>query len=253
MPFHTGQFGVPTKELLSRTATAAGLGFSSIDRRFELARRGIPVEAFGGQFSTEDKARATALKFSAGDAIKLGGDVVDLIKRVLRNGGGGGGEISPLVAARKCKNSQILVAGVCVDPGAALPFGDPLFSRPSGVAVEGAFGMPAFSPAVELVETRRCPPRMVLGFDNLCYPKAVLPPRSQFRKWKRAPSPTLSRRDEAAINRAAGAKDRVLTLAKKAGLFASKTRPATKGKGRGHQHLLAAPTQTLRVISEETN
>jgi len=157
------------------------------------------------------------------------------------------------LAGPECGRGRIRVRGVCVDPSAALPGGDPFLTRAGGVAVAGAFGMPAFSPLEEQVLTRRCPPRMVLGFDNLCYPKAVLPPRSQFRKWKRAPSPTLSRRDEAAITRAASAKDRVLGLAKKAGLFASKTRPASKGKSRGHQHLLAPAPQTLRVISEETN
>jgi len=166
---------------------------------------------------------------------------------------GGAGPVRQIAADPECRPGTVRIRGVCVDPSAAFPGGDPLFTQAGGVAMAGAFGMPAFSPIQESVLTRRCPRRMVLGFDNLCYPKAVLPPRSQFRKWKRAPSPTLSRRDEAAIVRAASAKDRVLGLAKKAGLFASKTKPASRGKSGGHQHLLAAPTPTLRVISEERN
>jgi len=195
----------------------------------------VGAEALRTSLSRESKDQATRTKFDTRD-VGAGG------------GGGGRGEVE-----RECGPGTVRVAGVCVDPSAALPGGDPLFTRAGGVAVAGAFGMPAFSPVEEQVLTRRCPRRMVLGFDNLCYPKAVLPPRSQFRKWKRATSPTLSRRDEAAIVRAASAKDRVLGLAKKAGLFASKTKPASRGKSGGHQHLLAPAPQTLRVISEETN
>jgi len=196
------------------------------------------AEALRTSLSDETKKRVTEQKFD------------------VATDRGGGGRGRRLAADPECGPGMIRVSGVCIDPRAALPGGDPLFSRATGVAVAGAFGMPAFSPIEEQVLTRRCPRRMVLGFDDLCYPKAVLPPRSQFRKWKRAPSPTLSRRDEAAIVRAAGAKDRVLGLAKKAGLFASKSRPAPRVKSGGHRHLIAAPAappQTLRVISEETN
>jgi len=193
------------------------------------------AEALRTSLSGESKKRVTEVKF---------GDT---------GGAGGGGLSSGLSSQGDCGRGMIRVAGICIDPGAAAPGGDPFISRASGAAVEGAFGMPAFTPLEEQVLTRRCPRRMVLGFDNLCYPKAVLPPRSQFRKWKRAPSPTLSRRDEAAIMRAASAKDRVLGLAKKAGLFASKSKPASRGNSRGHQHLIAAAPKQLRVISEETN
>jgi len=129
-----------------------------------------------------------------------------------------------------------------------------------GRAVVGGFGLPAMVPDVVGQITRRdgssgpilrCMRTMVLGTDNLCYPKAVLPRRSKFRKWRGDPRPAVSAGDVRAIRKAAAAKDRVLNLAKDVGLFASKSRPAPRSKP--HQHLIAAPAKQLRVISEETN
>jgi len=126
-----------------------------------------------------------------------------------------------------------------------------------GQAVAGGFGLPAFVPDVVGTIQRadgssgsilRCGRGMVLGIDNLCYPKAVMPRRSKFRKWRGQVRPPVSAADGRAIRRAASAKDRVLQLAKDVGLHASKSKPATRGKT-GHQHLLAPPT--LRVIAEE--
>lgn len=118
-------------------------------------------------------------------------------------------------------------------------------------AVEGAFGMPAMVPEEQMRVTLVCPRGMVLGDDNLCYPKAVLPRRSKFRKWRGEARPVVSAADAKAIRRAASARDRVLKLAKDVGLHASKTKPKTSPKRSQHQHLLAPPQ--LRVISEETN
>jgi len=133
-------------------------------------------------------------------------------------------------------------------------------AMPTGRAVVGAFGLPAMVP--ETVGSirrrdgstsiiRRCGPRMVLGTDDLCYPKALLPRRSKFRKWRLPPKAVIGPGDTKAIRRAAAAKDRVLQLAKDVGLHASKTRPKPAAKAAPHQHLLAPPK--LRVISEETN
>lgn len=118
-------------------------------------------------------------------------------------------------------------------------------------ATVGAFGMPASEPEAESRQTLRCPRGMVLAIDNLCYPKAVLSRRNKFRKWRQPPRPTLSRRDEVAIRRAASAKDRVLALAKEAGLHASKTRPTSRKK---HAHAIG-PIEggLLKLISESTN
>jgi len=120
-------------------------------------------------------------------------------------------------------------------------------------AVEGAFGMPAAVPDEEVRTVLVCPPGMVLGHDELCYMKALLPKRSQFRKWRGQARPPVSAADARAIRKAASAKDRVLKLAKSVGLHASKTKPASGGRKRAHQHLLAAPARELRVISEETD
>lgn len=119
-------------------------------------------------------------------------------------------------------------------------------------AVTGAFGMPAMVPEEEMRLTLICPKGMVLGDDELCYPKAVLPRRSKFRKWRAQARAPVSAGDARAIRKAAGAKDRVLALAKSVGLHASKTKPRPAAKAAKHQHLLAAPAHggTLRVISE---
>lgn len=90
-----------------------------------------------------------------------------------------------------------------------------------GAAVVGSFGLPATQPAGRSRLIRSCGPRMVLGIDNLCYPKAVLPPRSKFRKWRRPPKPVISRRDTNAIRIAAGARDRVKELAQDVGFKVS--------------------------------
>jgi len=140
------------------------------------------------------------------------------------------------------------------------PDGPVTGSGAPGTAVVGAFGLPAMEPDVVGTIMRRdgssgpilrCGRGMVLGIDSLCYPKAVMPRRSKFRKWRAAPRPVISARDTKAIRIAASAKERVLVLAKDVGLHASKTRPAPRSKG--HQHLLAAAPRALRVISEETN
>ena len=117
-----------------------------------------------------------------------------------------------------------------------------------GDVVEGAWGLPAVTPDVAMRQVLDCPRGMVLGIDNLCYPKAVLSSRNVHRKWRRPPKPTVSRRDEVAIRRAASAKDRVLELAKEVGLHASKTKPAPRAKqiGSGQPHF-------LKVVHAETN
>ena len=95
---------------------------------------------------------------------------------------------------------------------------DPGEILPGQVATVGAFGLPALSPTGVSRLVRKCGRGMVLGVDNLCYPKAVLTGRSKFRKWRRPVRPPVTRRDVVAIRRAAGARDRVKELAKDVGL-----------------------------------
>jgi len=69
-------------------------------------------------------------------------------------------------------------------------------------AVAGAFGMPAMVPVAEPRTRLTCPPGMVLGEDDLCYPKAILRRDSRFRKWRPGRRPVLTGGDLNAISRA---------------------------------------------------
>jgi len=130
---------------------------------------------------------------------------------------GGTGQTTGLVP--DCPVGMVKVGNTCVDLTALPPGGDPAFTPAGGgVATVGAFGLPALSPQGVSRVVRKCGRGMVLGIDNLCYPKAVLTGRSKFRKWRRPVRPPISRRDVVAIRRAAGARDRVKELAKDVGL-----------------------------------
>lgn len=100
-----------------------------------------------------------------------------------------------------------------------------------GAAVIGAFGQPALEPRVAGTVMRRdgttgavlrCPGGMVLGKDDLCYPRGVIGRRGKFRKHRPSVRPPLSSADTAAIRRAARAKDRVKELAKDVGFTCKK-------------------------------
>ena len=141
-------------------------------------------------------------------------------------------------AATECPTGMVRVGEKCVDFSAALPGGDPFVSPATtgaGVATVGGFGLPALSPQGVSRIVRRCGRGMVLGVDNLCYPKAVLPGRSKFRKWRRPIRPPISRRDVRAIQLAAAAKDRVADLARDVGLKVGPKRKTKKASG-AHKH-----------------
>lgn len=123
-----------------------------------------------------------------------------------------------------CPPGRIRVESSCVDLTALPPGGTPAVVPQSGTvatagggAVMGGFGMPAMAPTVVTRLHRICGPGMVLGKDNLCYPKAVLSRRSRFRKWRQPPRPPVTSSDVKAIRRAARARDRVSALAQDVG------------------------------------
>lgn len=159
---------------------------------------------------------------------------------IARTFGGGGGSDRPTSGGRgftdggtgPCPGAGVVhVPGVgCVSLGDLGPGGAPAVRAAGGVAVQGAFGMPALQPRTETRTVRRCGPGMVLGKDNLCYPKAVLSRRSKFRKWRAAPRPPVSAADMKAIRRAARAKDRVANLGRDVGLNVSKTRGKSRAQ-----------------------
>lgn len=122
----------------------------------------------------------------------------------------------------KCPEGQIRIQNKCVDLMAAPPGGQPFISQAAYSTAQGAFGMPAVVPEQEMRRHLKCPRGMVLGYDEMCYPKAVLPRRSQFRKWKGARRPPVSVKDAQAIRRAEQAKDRVKKLAKNVGFSVKK-------------------------------
>jgi len=141
-----------------------------------------------------------------------------LIMSRIPGAGTGGTSQTDIVGPTGCPSGMVKIGNKCLDLTALPPGGDPALVPATGATTVGAFGLPASFPAGISRVVRSCGPRMVLGIDNLCYPKAVLPPRSKFRKWRRPPRVPVTRRDVVAIRRSAGAKDRVAELAKDVGL-----------------------------------
>lgn len=137
-----------------------------------------------------------------------------------------------------CPGRMVRVRGSCVDLTALPPGGDPAIvpvpgttvGGPGGSTTMGAFGLPAVVPAAETRIVRKCPRGMVLGMDDLCYPKAVLPRRSRNRKWRGDPKPPVTAADAKAIRRADRVRETVLDLAKDVGLHASKSKPRPRKK-----------------------
>lgn len=118
-------------------------------------------------------------------------------------------------------------SGVCVDPGAIPPGGDPLFFRAGGEPVIGSFGIPASTPYIvgsitdkdgRTSDIRRCSRGSVLGLDNLCYAKQILPRRNKFRKHRAAKRPPMSAADATALGRIGTLREKVKTLAKDANM-----------------------------------
>lgn len=98
-----------------------------------------------------------------------------------------------------------------------------------GQATIGAFGRPAMVPAqVGTVQRNdgtvspvlRCLRGMVLGMDDLCYPKGSIP--RQYRKWKPACKPPMTCSDAKALRRIGTLQARVKKLASSAGLSTKK-------------------------------
>jgi len=71
-----------------------------------------------------------------------------------------------------------------------------------GEAVIGAFGNPAIEPAIRETVRLSCPAGMVLGKDELCYPRSVLRRDSRFRKWRPGARPILTGGERNCIRRA---------------------------------------------------
>lgn len=133
------------------------------------------------------------------------------------------------MVAGKCQPASGLYSPTTYSTGTPAQPGQTLAR--GGQAVVGAFGMPAMEPdIVGVVEDRngvrqpirRCMAGMVLGKDDLCYPKQVLGRRG---KWRKHPAPAkapVTAEDAKAIRKAASAKNRVKKLAGDVGFTCKK-------------------------------
>lgn len=181
---------------------------------------------------------------------EIGGAIGDFID--LRTGGGSVATTKKSIVgqdAGECRPGTIRVFGKCIALGDAFPGGDPLVTQAGGVARVGSFGLPALEPTIvgftsnnrgETVPIRRCNRGMVLGTDDLCYSKAILPGRSKFRKHRRAPRPPMTAADAKALARIGTLQNKVKELASDAGLTTSKAGRSTrrrKDAGPGHTHV----------------
>jgi len=114
---------------------------------------------------------------------------------------------SSFAASGPCQPPAKLIFGVCVDPGAALPGGDPLFSKPDlgaegGEVVMGRYGA-GMVPIAELRQHRECLSGMILGDDGICYNRADL--KNSEREYPRGRAPLLTGGERNAITKAARA------------------------------------------------
>lgn len=187
---------------------------------------------FGGQIGG---AIGEQIGGTTGEGIgtALGTFLEDLLRKKAGGGTGtpsSGGQTNLTGTVAPCPEGTRRVGTKCVDLLALPPGGKPgvipapgtAVGAPGGTAVMGAFGLPAMSPRIETRVHRSCGPGMVLGKDNLCYPKRVLPRRSNMRKWKGDRRPPVTAADARAIRRAERARGRVKDLAKDVGFSVKK-------------------------------
>jgi len=97
--------------------------------------------------------------------------------------------------------------------------GTPAITGTGWEATVGSFGMPAMTPLPTQRTRLECPTGMVLGKDNLCYPKGTpgLGRRGTFRKWKGDRRPKISAAEWTQLQRAARTREKVKDVAKLAG------------------------------------
>lgn len=145
----------------------------------------------------------------------------------------------------ECLPGQFKVAGVCVDPSAAFPGGDPLFSL-GPEAVMGRYGS-AYVGNSRLINRTTCLPGDLVGDDGLCYNRKSL--TNKERMWPRGRQPLLTGGEMRAISiasRAAGKFERTQKRLQKMGMIKkpASRRGAASGRvqaGPGpHQHQISS-------------
>lgn len=224
-----GRFGVapPTQEEIARDRALRAAGVQRANTALvQLAVGGLPDR----QPVTERKEAMHTSRVAGPDlqtANFLGiGDVFGIIKKgveIVKGLGGdddddrGRGFTPPVSVTPSCSPGFVWNGSQCVRSGArgaierALPGGRTGTAADIyGDAVLGAWGIPALVPAQVGTITRndgssgpiyRCPRRMVLGEDNLCYRKGSIP--NARRKHPRGTRPFLTGGDRKCLMRAA--------------------------------------------------
>lgn len=176
-----------------------GREFGSRALRAQRARQmaGLPTSGFFGDIF------GGALKIGAG-LIPGGGIVRDigssLIGKIIGSGQKEGARADCPPGFRVDPNTgRCLAEGFGGAVQRFLPGGETGFlpSGPAGpgtgLALMGAFGVPAIQPTAVQAQRLDCPAGFLLGMDNLCYAKGTLP--RQFRKWKPSRKPPISAKD----------------------------------------------------------
>lgn len=141
-----------------------------------------------------------------------------------------------------CGPGRFRVRGVCVDPGAALPGGDPLFSSAAeiGQAVMGRYGAGYF-PGSMIIDRAICLKGDVVGDDGICYPKRSI--RNSDRAHPRGRQPLLTGGEMRAIsiaNRAAKKFERTQKRLQSMGMIKKPAPRKAAPKLPAHQHQITS-------------
>jgi len=126
----------------------------------------------------------------------------------------------------------------CVDPSAALPFGDPLFG--AGSPEMGRFG-PAYQGTSRMIRRTTCLPGDLVGRDGLCYNRKSL--TNKERMWPRGRQPLLTGGEMRAISiatRAAAKFERTQKRLQKIGMIRKPASRARAPKLPPHQHQITS-------------
>lgn len=189
--------------MISQSSYSEPLG----SRGFVHKRIGRGLKKFGGLVPGVGPAIQAVGGFLAGSP---GGQIVQTLVPPRPRGPGSRTRVLP---------QPQLVLPQQVAPGQAQVVTTPAQLGTTGFqAVSGAFGLPAMAPVAEMRRHLACPRGMVLGQDELCYPKQVLRRNSKFRKWHSGPRPPISAADAKMFRRLKSAREAVKKFGTVAGL-----------------------------------
>ncbi len=129
--------------------------------------------------------------------------------------------------------------GLCIDPSAILPGGDPLIQRGVGVTM-GRYG-PAYEGNSRLIQRTTCLPGDLVGNDGLCYNRQSLTHKE--RMWPRGRQPLLTGGEMRAISvasRAAKKFERTQKRLQQIGMIKKPAQRRAAAKLPPHQHQITS-------------